>query len=108
MATYGPEEETKQCKVILHTFNAFLLTGAQIFISGDSAGGNMALSLMSHLVHPHPEVSNKISLSEPIAGAILISPWIKFTSSDDSFQRNATSDMVVPAAVERWSSLFRG
>lgn len=68
----------------------------------------MTLSLMSHLLHPHPQVSNKINLSEPIAGAILISPWIKFATDDDSVKRNATSDMITPTAAKRWSSLFLG
>ena len=67
----------------------------------------MTFSLMSHLHHPHPEAT-AIKLSQPLAGAILISPWIKFATDDDSIKRNATSDMVTPAAANRWSSLFLG
>ena len=85
-----------------------MLIDLQIFIAGDSAGGNMAFSLMSHLLHPHAEVTNKISMDEPLAGAILISPWVKFPPDDDSIKRNATSDMVTPDAAKRWSSLFMG
>jgi hypothetical protein len=33
----------------------------------------MALSLISHLLHPHSDVP-KVDLNEPLAGAILISP----------------------------------
>jgi len=80
---------------------------SNIFIGGDSAGGNMAMSLMSHLIRPHPQVS-PIKLAEPLAGAILISPWTKFGTDDDSVKRNATSDMVTPTAANRWSSLFLG
>ncbi len=68
----------------------------------------MALSLLSHLLHPSPEIQPKIQLSEPLAGAILISPWVKFATDDDSVKRNATSDMVTPQAAHRWSSLFLG
>lgn len=81
---------------------------SNIFIGGDSAGGNMTMSLMSHILHPHPQLSTKILLSEPLAGAILISPWVKFPPDDDSVKRNATSDMVTPQAAKRWSSLFLG
>lgn len=83
-------------------------TPSNIFIGGDSAGGNLTLALMSHLIHPHPEVSNKIQLSEPLAGAILISPWVDFSTEQDSVKRNLTSDMLSPAAAKRWSSLFLG
>lgn len=81
--------------------------GAQIVIAGDSAGGHMALSLISHLLHPHPEVQ-KVGLEEPLAGAILISPWTKFATDDDSVKRNATSDYVTATAANRWSNLFLG
>ena len=67
----------------------------------------MALSLISHLLHPHSE-AKKIDLSEPLAGAILISPWVKFATDDESVKRNQDSDMVTPAAAKRWSSLFLG
>ncbi|KAK5170203.1 uncharacterized protein LTR77_004789 [Saxophila tyrrhenica] len=79
-----------------------------IFVSGDSAGGNMALMLLSHLLHPHPAVTSKINLTSPLAGAVLISPWTKFATDDDSVRRNQSSDMVTPAAANRWSSLFLG
>ncbi|KAK3686902.1 hypothetical protein LTR37_019344 [Vermiconidia calcicola] len=81
---------------------------SDIIIGGDSAGGNMALMLMSHLVHPHSSVSSSINLSEPLAGALLISPWAKFATDDDSVRRNQNSDMVTPEAAHRWSSLFLG
>ena len=67
----------------------------------------MALSLISHLLHPHSDVS-KVDLSEPLAGAILISPWVKFATDDDSVKRNGTSDYVTASAANRWSSSFLG
>lgn len=68
----------------------------------------MATMLLLHLLHPNSRVSGDLKLSEPLAGAVLISPWWKFKAEDDSVKRNATSDMVTPAAVYRWSSLFLG
>ncbi|EME87799.1 uncharacterized protein MYCFIDRAFT_129523 [Pseudocercospora fijiensis CIRAD86] len=90
----------------------FLLTkqgkkAGDIVIAGDSAGANMTLALLSHLLHPHPGVP-KTELNEPLATAILISPWVKFSPTDDSWKRNATSDMIPPIAVGRWASLFKG
>lgn len=79
----------------------------QIAISGDSAGGNMALGLLSHILHPHPDIP-KIELEEPLATAILISPWISFSTTYASMQRNKTSDMLTPEALYRWSESFKG
>ncbi|WPH02422.1 DNA polymerase alpha-associated DNA helicase A-like protein [Acrodontium crateriforme] len=79
-----------------------------IIIAGDSAGGNLTMSLLSHILHPHPEVKTTIKLESPVAGVVLVSPWSKFTTDDDSVRRNATSDMVTPSASDRWVSLFLG
>ncbi|EME49895.1 hypothetical protein DOTSEDRAFT_144320 [Dothistroma septosporum NZE10] len=78
-----------------------------IIIAGDSAGGNMALSLISHVIHPHPDAV-KIDLNEPLAATVLISPWSRFDADYDSWKRNAKSDMLPPEATYRWSSLFLG
>ena len=80
----------------------------QIFLAGDSAGGNMVLSLISHILHPHPEIATTFILGDALAGAILISPWAKFGTNDDSVKRNAMSDMVTAKAADRWSSSFLG
>lgn len=67
----------------------------------------MTASLMSHLLHPHP-AATKINLKEPLAGAILISPWVKFNTNTDSFKRYEKSDMLAEAAVQRWASQYLG
>ncbi|KAI5371087.1 putative alpha/beta hydrolase-3 [Septoria linicola] len=66
---------------------------ADIIFAGASAGGNLTLGLLSHLLHPHPDIS-KIVLQEPLAAALLISAWIKFATTDDSWKRNATNIIV--------------
>lgn len=59
------------------------------------------------MLHPHPEVP-QIKFSEPLAGAVLISPWVQFNPDEGSVKRNQNSDYVTPAAAKRWSSLFLG
>ena len=81
---------------------------SDVVLAGDSAGGNMVLAMLSHMLHPHPDVSEQVTLSEPLAGAVLVSPWTKFGTDDDSVKRNATSDMIPPQAALRWSSQFLG
>jgi acetyl esterase/lipase len=81
-----------------------------VFVGGDSAGGNLALGLMSHILHPHPKLSDdlRIDLSAPLAGAILTSPWVKFPTDDDSVKRNAGSDVICEGAADRWVGAFQG
>lgn len=99
-----PSDVSRRYTLDCHSF----AKEGQIVLAGDSAGGNLALALISHLLHPHPEIASKITLSEPLAGAVLISPWTKFDTDDDSVKRNRTSDMVTATAADRWSSSFLG
>ncbi|KAK5106895.1 hypothetical protein LTS08_001018 [Lithohypha guttulata] len=80
----------------------------EIILAGDSAGANLALALISHMLHPHPTVINKPELSEPLASAILISPWVNFANTDPSIRQNVMSDFISEPSLERWSKLFLG
>ena len=66
---------------------------SDIFICGDSAGGNLALALARYLVE-----NQAVNLPAPPAGLILISPWSDLSDSNDqpgsSTFRNAQSDFV--------------
>jgi len=66
------------------------------------------MSLLSHILHPHPKVPTRITLSEPLAGAILISPWLNFRTADETITSNATSDIVAVPVGIRWSNAFLG
>ncbi len=59
---------------------------SDIVISGDSAGGGLALALLSHLL---------MNETTP-AGAVLFSPWTDLTMSGDSLTRNADIDPLLP------------
>ncbi|RFU81124.1 alpha beta hydrolase fold [Trichoderma arundinaceum] len=64
-----------------------------IVIGGDSAGGNLTMQLLHHIVDPHAEAC-RISLQEPLAAAILVSPWLSSDFSSSSFIENETNDML--------------
>ncbi|KAF2154848.1 alpha/beta-hydrolase [Myriangium duriaei CBS 260.36] len=80
----------------------------QIIIGGDSAGGNMTLGLLSHILHPHPQIPDKINLSGPLAGACLVSPWVNFTKTDAAFQANLDKDIIGSSVGDRWGPNYRG
>ncbi|KAG7441976.1 alpha/beta-hydrolase [Guyanagaster necrorhizus] len=53
-----------------------------IVMSGDSAGGNLTLSLLSHILHRHPSVEPPFGLphNARFRGLCLISPWVSMKS----------------------------
>ncbi|EEH36233.1 alpha/beta hydrolase fold protein [Paracoccidioides lutzii Pb01] len=76
-----------------------------VFIAGDSAGGNLTLGILSHLSHPHKAIE-PLELSEPLAGAVPISPWVSFSLNYASVKENQNKDILAISALERWSSYY--
>jgi acetyl esterase/lipase len=77
---------------------------SNIFVSGDSAGGNLALALLSHVSHPHPDVP-VVKLEQPLGGTLLYSPWAGFSTEFASFG-NVKLDMLSPLALRKWAAMF--
>lgn len=79
-------------------------------MTGDSAGGNLALGLLSHIAHPHPDVSiPRVNLneSEKLSAAALLCPWVDFSNgSNGSFETNKYQDVFGPVALKNWSDAF--
>ncbi|VDC01937.1 unnamed protein product [Peniophora sp. CBMAI 1063] len=69
-----------------------------IVLGGDSAGGNLALQLSSHILHPLPDLYPPPQLSDPLAGIALVSPWTSFHGRYKSFKTNALEDVLSPDA----------
>lgn len=66
---------------------------SQLVVGGDSAGGNITVQLLSHLLHPYP-MAEKITLSEPLAGVFLVSPLVSGNTSTQSFKDGLPCDML--------------
>ena len=80
---------------------------SNIYLVGDSAGGNLILQVLAHALHPIPSVP-RLKLSEPLAGAYLMSPWVALASipddPDSSMITNDDCDMIGPDALFYWAS----
>lgn len=83
-------------------------TPSSIILAGDSAGGNLALCLLSHILHPHEDkVIPRIDLKQgKLGGALLISPWVTFGQEHDSFTRNYETDFLAPRMLRRSVGMF--
>ncbi|KAL1797718.1 hypothetical protein ACET3X_004324 [Alternaria dauci] len=81
---------------------------SSLILAGDSAGGNLALGLLSHLAHPHPEIA-PLSLPSKFHAAVLISPWCSLTQTNTpAFVANAQRDMFDARCLSRWAKGFLG
>lgn len=120
--TLGPElkypgyliQTVAALRVLLKTTPA-----SSILVGGDSAGANMLLGMLAHVITPHPSVP-PLELTEDLRGALLISPWAKFDCAAESYARNEKLDyvseeilrplvtMAQPKAGEVWAETVRG
>lgn len=69
---------------------------SRIALTGDSAGGGLALAVLMRLRDADVQ----------LAGASLGSPWVDVGCSGASFQRNAGVDMLAVPTVHSWATLF--
>ena len=79
---------------------------ANIVLGGDSAGGNLALQVASHILHPLPNIPAPAT-SGPLGGALLISPWVTFDDSSPSFAENDRLDTTSRAILNFLAELVR-
>ncbi|KAG0648401.1 hypothetical protein D0Z07_5470 [Hyphodiscus hymeniophilus] len=104
-----PRQLQQAATLLNHVLHKLEVPPSKIILAGDSAGANLTMSLLSHISHPHPSGTiQPVSLSEPLRGVILISPWISFRTTDPSFQKNAYKDCIDVRALRQWSNAFIG
>jgi acetyl esterase/lipase len=99
-----PTQLREAAAVLAHLVTKTNRKPSDIIVSGDSAGGNLALALLSHVSHPHPDVS-AVKLEEPLRGTVLYSPWVGFSTEFESFNE-VTLDIMSPLALRKWSAMF--
>lgn len=64
-----------------------------IHLVGESAGGGLVTQVLSHFLHPYQNIP-PISLSGPLGGAFLMSPWVSLTTEAPSYVSNSDSDVL--------------
>ncbi|KAH7420210.1 Alpha/Beta hydrolase protein [Cadophora sp. MPI-SDFR-AT-0126] len=104
-----PRQLQQASMFLNHVVNKLLIEPNNIILSGDSAGANLALALVSHISHPHPSTTlpiPKFSVSSPFRGLVLISPWVSFDLTYPSFAKNEYKDLITTNAGMEWSSAF--
>ncbi|KAE8352727.1 alpha/beta hydrolase fold protein [Aspergillus coremiiformis] len=81
---------------------------SNVIVGGDSAGGNLALAVLLHLSHPHPEIEPLYDVA-PLAGIVAFAPWVNFNhEGSTSMRENQYKDMIGSEILDLWSQLYLG
>ncbi|KAH8646110.1 Alpha/Beta hydrolase protein [Xylariales sp. PMI_506] len=107
-ATY-PKQLEQASAAYTHLTKDLNISPSQIILAGDSAGANLALALLSHMMHPHPNLP-PLDATGPstLRGVLLISPWVTFLQTAASVDRNAHKDYLSPWRAKQSSEAFLG
>jgi acetyl esterase/lipase len=77
---------------------------SQIILAGDSAGGNMCLGVLSHIMHPSPEFPElKLGEGDKLKAIVGVAPWVSFNLDWPSEVKNRYKDLVSSYAGGMWS-----
>jgi acetyl esterase/lipase len=79
---------------------------SHITIGGDSAGGHLSTSLLSHLMHP-VQATEPITLSEKLRGIFLIAPFLSFNYNKESYTYNASKDFLQLKDIKEFNGNFK-
>jgi len=80
---------------------------ANVIMGGDSAGGNLAIAVLSHLSHPHPSIP-ALEISEALKGMLLVSPWTSASLKYPSIKQNRLKDLIPSEAASIWMNTYKG
>lgn len=77
-------------------------------IVGDSAGGNLVLELISHLLHPlDPSIKIQTPFKSRINGVYLMSPWVHIQTNEAAYLTNRNSDLFDVPCIIKWSRAIK-
>jgi len=114
MATY-PYQLRQAAVGLNYLLNTLKVKPQNVILVGDSAGANLVLAVLGHILHPHPDASiPRITGSGDTGEALrfkavlLLAPWIKFTFDAPSITRNITTDMISLGLCRRWAAAYMG
>lgn len=97
-----PTQLTQAVEALRYVLDQKRHRPSQIFLGGDSAGGNLAVGVLSHLAHPHPAIK-ELKLEEPLAGTAVIAPWTSLDENHSQEKVYSGGDLITPFVGKPWS-----
>lgn len=97
----------RQLVVMLNHLIASGVPPEGITMVGESAGSNLILMLLSHMLHPIPGVEPLVlPPGTKLGGGYLLSPWISVGGTDvpNSFEENNHTDITSADTLREWGA----
>lgn len=102
-----PTQLAQAATVLSHLLDTEKRDPSNIILTGDSAGGGLLLSLLSHILHPLDGVP-RVPPSSPFRGIVLYSPWVSYSTLFPSYTENASKDALEASMLRKWGALYVG
>ncbi|OAL53527.1 alpha/beta-hydrolase [Pyrenochaeta sp. DS3sAY3a] len=102
-----PTQLKQVATMLLHLLQQRNRDPSRIMIAGDSAGGNLVFTLLSHILHPRADVP-RITLTSPFRAVFVFSPWVSFSTNFPSVAENAGKDILEHSMLRRWAAMYVG
>ncbi|OJJ68113.1 hypothetical protein ASPBRDRAFT_210028 [Aspergillus brasiliensis CBS 101740] len=100
-ATY-PTQSREAVEALRYVIEDLGRPPSEVILVGDSAGANLCLAILSHLLHPSPDVP-ELRIGAPLKAIALLSPWLSFRHDSPSMMINEYKDIDAREVTERWS-----
>ncbi|KAJ7042809.1 Alpha/Beta hydrolase protein [Mycena alexandri] len=101
--TAGFPTPLKQMQLGLNFLSNAGVKPQNLQLVGDSAGANLLLQVLSHILHPRSDVP-EIRLGAPLRGVLLISPWTNLSADSKSHTENDGRDFLSKAPITLWGA----
>ena len=96
-----------QCCAALDMLLMRGIAPADLLFGGDSAGGNLTVQVLRHLVEPHPGIEPTY-MPGPVAGVFMVSPLVDGRVDARSYDDNNAVDMICkPLALQTGDEMFQ-
>ncbi len=103
-ATY-PTQIRESVEAVEYVLTQLHRPASDIILGGDSAGGNLCLAVLSHLMHPMDDISPlSLSAGQKLKALVLVAPWVSFRTDWPSGKANRDKDIVSAVVGSKWSS----
>jgi acetyl esterase/lipase len=102
-----PSQISQCVEMLRYTLHTLHKSPSNIILAGDSAGGTLVMSVISHILHPLPNISPVI-LTAPLKAAAVFSPWIDLRMDGGSVLKNQMQDPVTVEVLRGWAHNYLG
>ncbi|KAF2716878.1 alpha/beta-hydrolase [Polychaeton citri CBS 116435] len=102
-----PQQITQAVEILRYSVTVLGRSPANIILLGDSSGANLVFGVLSHLMHPHPEIL-PLKLKCPLKGAMISSPVTTLNTESHGFVTQERQDPASAVTIRVWMNNILG